>query len=462
MTDTHDTGPSLADLSPEWQRAFAWVEQELGGRVCRLRRQGRWRPAWFFDLEREDGTVLPLYFRGDRGWVEGQRVPCVLTHEWNLYRVMEAHGLPVPHVHGLCPEPRGLVMDRVPGRFNLATVADPAERAGILAHYIELLAGLHAIPVTEFEALGFERPADSRALALGDFDAWVDNFRKAKRRPEPMLEFALGWVYRNIPQGRSDVACLQADSGQFMFEDGRVTALIDMELGYLGDPLADLGGLFCRDLGEPLGPIAPALAHYERVSGRHVDHDVVRFHAVRFNLCTPLVMAHFLAGAQLEVDHAMYQAWYIVWGRAALAGIAELMRIELPVLPAYRLHPTLRAPAFDTLVDMLGKLREAAGDDEGARYDIDKPWRLALALQRADALAPAFDAIERDEIAALLGRRVEDLAEANAALEELVMQSGPERDAEFLRYFLRRIDREHELHRPALHDYVDRVLQPIS
>ncbi|MFM7784967.1 MAG: hypothetical protein ACKPE6_10050, partial [Gammaproteobacteria bacterium] len=216
------------------------------------------------------------------------------------------------------------------------------------------------------------------------------------------------------------------------------------------------------DLGEPLGPIAPALAHYERVSGRHVDHDVVRFHALRFNLCTPLVMAHFLAGAQLEVDHAMYQAWYIVWGRAALAGIAELMRIELPVLPAYTLRPTLRAPAFDTLVDMLGKLREAAGDDEGRRYDIDKPWRLALALQRADALAPAFDAIEREEIAALLGRPVEDLAEANAALEQLVMQAGPERDAEFLRYFLRRIDREHELHRPALHDYVDRVLQPIA
>ena len=72
------------------------------------------------------------------------------------------------------------------------------------------------------------------------------------------------------------------------------------------------------------------------------------------------------------------------------------------------------------------------------------------------------DAIERDEIAALLGRRVEDLAEANAQLEQLVLASGPERDTEFLRYFLRRILREHELHRPALLQYGDKELQPFE
>jgi hypothetical protein len=112
-------------------------------------------------------------------------------------------------------------------------------------------------------------------------------------------------------------------------------------------------------------------------------------------------------------------------------------------------------------VHKLGALRDAA-PDEGRRYELDQPYRLALALQRADALGPAFDAIERDEIAALLGRRVEDLAEANAQLEQLVLASGPERDTEFLRYFLRRILREHELHRPALLQYGDKELQPFE
>ena len=157
----------------------------------------------------------------------------------------------------------------------------------------------------------------------------------------------------------------------------------------------------------------------------------------------------------------MYQAWSIVWGRAALAGIAELMGVEVPSLPRYSLAPTLRAPAFDALVHKLTVLRDAA-PDEGRRYELDQPLRLALALQRADALGPAFDVIEREEIATLLGYRVEDLAEANARLEQLVLASSPDRDAEFLAYFLRRIQREHELHRPALLQYCDRELQPFE
>ena len=181
-----DESPNVAELSPDWRRGFEWVEGELGGRVRNLRRQGRWRPAWFFDLER-DGETLPLYFRGDRGHAETERVASVLDHEANIYRVLEANGLPVPHVHAMCPAPRGIVMDRCPGRFNLATLEDREQARAILEHYIELLVGMHAIEPAEFEAYGMERRGGERALALGDFDQWVAQFRRAKRRPEPAL-----------------------------------------------------------------------------------------------------------------------------------------------------------------------------------------------------------------------------------------------------------------------------------
>ena len=457
-----DVDENPAELTPEWRRAFDWVESELGGRVSGLRRQGRWRPAYFFDLERPDGTVLPLYFRGDRGHAQGERVADVLLHEANIFRVMEAHGLPVPHVHGLCPEPRGLVMERLPGDFNLGTVEEPARAARILDDYIKHMVDMHAIPASDFEDRGLQRTEGERELALGDFDQWVEQYRAAKRRPEPMLEFAVQWVYRNIPKGRSEVTFVQADSGQFLFEGDRVTALLDMETGYLGDPLADLGGLLCRDLGEPLGELAPAIQRYKELSGREFDLDVVRFHGLRFNICTPLVMAHFVAGAQPEVDHAMYVAWSIVWGRAALAGMAELMRIELPEIEAYEVPVSVRGPAYESLVRQIEDLKAEVADDEARAYEFDRPLRQARALERADALGPVFDAIEREEIGALLGHSVEGLAEADAELEALVLEAGPERDAEFLRYFYRRTLRAHELHRPALFEYVDRTLQPIE
>lgn len=452
----------LEDLTPDWKRAFAWVEQELGGRVSNLRKQGRWRPAYFFDLEREDGERLELYFRGDRGHEEGERVESVLDHEATIYRVQEANGLPVPHVYGICPDPKGIVMDRLPGDFNLDTVKDPRVKAKILDHYIELLVQMHAIDAAEFEAHGLERREGERTLALGDFDQWVEQYRKAKRRPEPMLEFAVQWVYRNIPTGRREVTFVQADSGQFLFEGDRVTALLDMETGYLGDPLADLGGMLCRDLGEPLGDLAPALRRYAEISGRDVDFDVVQFHGLRFNLCTPLVMAHFVAGAQPEVDHAMYQAWSIVWARAALAGIGQLMRVELPEIEPYEVPKSYRGPAYASLIHQLRDLKEQAAGDAGRLYELDRSLRLALALERVDALGPVFDRIEREEIALLLGHPVEDLTQANAELEKVVVESGADRDAEFLRYFYRRTLREHELHRPALFEYVDRTLQSID
>ncbi len=451
----------LANLSPDWRRGFEWVERELGGRVRNLRRQGRWRPAWFFDLERA-GKLVPLYFRGSRGHAEGERVASVLDHEANIFRVLEANGLPVPHIHGMCPEPEGIVMDRCPGRFNLATLDDREQARSVLHHYIELLVQMHAIAPSEFEAHGMERREGERSLALGDFDQWVAQYRRAKRRPEPMLEFAVQWVYRNIPSGRSEVTFVSADSGQFLFEQGRVTALLDMETGYLGDPLADLGGLLCRDLGEPLGELAPAFQRYAELSGREVDLDVVHFHGLRFNLCTPLAMAHFVAGAQPEVDHAMYQAWSIVWGRAALAGIAELLRSDLPEIEPYDLEPTLRAPAHESLVQMLAELRTQAGDDEARVYELDRPYRLALALQQADALAPAFESVEREELGKILGHAVADLSAGNAELERYVLEAGPEQDIELLHFFYRRAQRDHELHRPALFEYGDRTLQPVA
>ncbi len=131
-----DDSLTLGDLSPAWRRGFEWVERELGRRVCNLRRQGRWRPAWFFDLERE-GELVPLYFRGDRGHTEGERVASVLDHEANIYRVLEANGLPVPHVYGICRDPDGIVMDRCPGSFNLATLDDEEQRRSVFDHYIE-------------------------------------------------------------------------------------------------------------------------------------------------------------------------------------------------------------------------------------------------------------------------------------------------------------------------------------
>ena len=126
-------------MASDEQRAQSWIETELGGRVVGAERQPRWRPAWFFDLER-GSERLPLYFRGERG--EADHGVYTLEHEMRVLQVLEGQGIPVPHVYGFCPDPRGIVMERSAGRANLASAESEAERSAVLDHK---LVGVEAV-----------------------------------------------------------------------------------------------------------------------------------------------------------------------------------------------------------------------------------------------------------------------------------------------------------------------------
>jgi len=447
MASEQDRWPGL---SPTWQRGFAWVERELGGRITSFERQERWRPAWFLELER-DGETLPLYWRGERG--ETDHGVYALEHEMVVLQVLGAQGLPVPLIYGLCDDPRGILMQRCPGRANLATATSDAEREAVLDHYMELLAQMHGLDVGLFEAVGLERPKSSEALGLGDFDAWEATFRRQKRRPEPLVEFGIRWLRRNAPVHREQVSFLACDSGQFLFDAGRVTALLDFELAYLGDPAADLAGMRCRDLSEPLGDLSRGFARYAALTGSPLDLPVIDYHTARFGLVTPLAVAHLCADPPPGVNLAQYLSWYLVYGRVAIELIARLTQtpLEPPSLPDDR--PTRHSVGHRSLVSQL----QAA---EG--YETDAALRMALYLERVDRLGPALEAEDLDEVAALLGHRPSSWLVADAELEELVAAAGPERDGELARYFYRRSLRHEALLLPAMRELEHAQLQPIG
>ena len=296
-----------------------WIEHAIGGRVVHSERQPRWRPAWFIDVER-NGDTLPIYFRGDRGALD--HGVYTLEHEYRVLEVLEAHDIAVPHVYGFCPDPRGIVMQRAPGRANLLTVDDAAERAAILNDYMTWLARIHRIGTSPFQAAGLTL-GDGKMI-MADFDRWESTYRAKKLRPEPFLEFAIGWLRRDPPARRAEPTLVVGDSGQFLFEDRRVSAVIDLELAFLGDPLHDLACMRLRDLAEPLGPLAPAFAHYEAEMGAPIDRAALDFHTVRFAVCTPMSVSHVLAQPPGDIDLVRYLVWYVQFYRVALEIMADL------------------------------------------------------------------------------------------------------------------------------------------
>ncbi|MEE2672877.1 MAG: phosphotransferase family protein [Myxococcota bacterium] len=450
-------------LPAEWKRAFAWIEAELGGRIVRAQRQARWRPAWFLDLERDGGTV-PLYFRGDRA--EADHGAYALEHEMRVLQVLEGQEVPVPHVYGFCPEPRGILMERCPGRANLLTAADDAERESVLDDYMEILARIHAIDPAAFEKIGLERPTSPQSLGLGDLDIWERGFRKNKCRPEPLIEFVIGWVRRNVPHERAKVSFLCADAGQFLFEDGRVTAVLDLELACFGDPAADLGGMRCRDLSEPLGDLTRAVHRYEAITGEPVDRSVIDFHTVRFSIVTPLATAHLVANPPPGLDFVQYLAWYLVYGRAPIEVIAREMGLDLAPVEVPGADPTRHSQGHDAMRDTLEGHAKAAAeespDDEFAAYRFDAAQRLAEYLRRADRFGPALEADDLDDVAELLGHRPDTWQRADAELEALVLEADPDLDGPLIRYFHKRMLRQESLIDPVMRELRGASIQPIG
>ena len=197
-------------------------------------------------------------------------------------------------------------------------------------------------------------------------------------------------------------------------------ARLDVELATRGDPAADLGALLSRDLSEPLGDIEHALRHYEATSGEPVDRDVVRYHAVRFGLITPLATAAIVARPPVVADYVQYLSWYLVYARCPLEIVAHLEGVELapPDLPDEEPeHTSSYTVAHDALRDRFEIFERG---DAFQTYRVDALARLAAYLRRCDRFGRALEVSDLEDAGQLLGRRPADGRERDTALEALV------------------------------------------
>ena len=104
--------------------------------------------------------------------------------------------------------------------------------------------------------------------------------------PRPALEWGLRWLERNAPPPGPIVLCHRDyRTGNYMVDEQGLTGILDWEFAGWGDPLEDIGW-FCarcwrfgadeREAGG-IGTREDFHAGYERVSGRVVDREQVRY-----------------------------------------------------------------------------------------------------------------------------------------------------------------------------------------
>jgi hypothetical protein len=357
-------------------------------------------------------------------------------------------------------DPPAIVMDRLPGRVNLAKAADDAEREAVLDAYVEAMRRMHAIDVGEFGAIGLRVPADNRGAALNLYATGEANFRQAKSAPSPMIEFMWRWMQRNVPAGREQRALLQADSAQFVYENGKLSGLIDFEAAYIGDPVAEFAAMRSRDCEEPLGDIGRIVRKYEAATGMRVEASAVEFHTAGWSLMTPFQWEHSVRHPAPGDSWLEYFTWLVGCGRWALEAIAQVVGAPLdapdrPDRPDEGASPDYWQASYRNLLSVLD---EWPAVNDSASAAADRARAVTRFTEHVHAFGRELEEAAVREVSEILGARQPDLATAEAALEEFVLTASPDRDAELVRYFHRWTQRQQFLiegtgahHEPLIH-----------
>ncbi len=116
-------------------------------------------------------------------------------------------------------------------------------------------------------------PVERSDVALAQLDLWEEQFRRQRLEPHPALAWAFEWLRQHAPTA-ARISIVHGDLrfGNLLYENDRLTALLDWEMTHLGDPLEDLGWVY-RSLWSPERslPFDEFLAAYEAERGVTVD-----------------------------------------------------------------------------------------------------------------------------------------------------------------------------------------------
>ena len=280
-------------MTPDFEaKLAAAVARHLGlpGTVTALARLtgGATRSTWSFTAEVGDRTLrLVLQQSQPR---HGDDVLSRLPRVWGLgdaavLLAAERAGARVAPVRFALDEQDGIgpgvVCDFVDGEtIGGRIVRDPrfaAARAGMAAQCGEILAAIHRIDTEPLDFLVEHGPAAQVALYRDIFASYD--------WPQPALELGLKWAAAHAPQThRTTFVHGDFRAGNFIVGPDGIRAVLDWEIGHLGDPLEDLGWLCVNTWRfggpEPVGGFGrreALFAAYERASGHAVDPEHVRF-----------------------------------------------------------------------------------------------------------------------------------------------------------------------------------------
>jgi aminoglycoside phosphotransferase (APT) family kinase protein len=262
---------------------FGWVADVTGQEVVRAFRHTARREAWV--IETKDQSAGPFFLRIDRGLAAGRPSTRNLRRESALISVLDRHGVAAQKVIAWSDEYCTALQSWVTGDAELNR-ADPALRAKVMNHLMEVLAKLHAIDIGSLDLPEFERPRTALDHSLLELEAIEEPglFPVSACARDPLAAFGKRWLINHAPPSVERTVLLQGDTGpaNFLFDENGVTALVDWEWGHYGDPMEDLGNICVRDFFYPSadGDLSPYFRRYAALTGFALDPMKIEYYKI--------------------------------------------------------------------------------------------------------------------------------------------------------------------------------------
>jgi hypothetical protein len=254
-----------------------------------------------------------------------------------------------------------------------------------------------------------------------ELDVWEGRL-DASGQAEPFLRACFAWLRANVPEVAGPPSLVQGDTGpgNFLHDDGHLTALLDFELAHLGDPMEDLAWIATRNSQEPVPDFEALLDAYVRAGGA-VDRDRIRYHVVLAELrIAVLAIERADRAPSADADVGSGLVYGTLHTRLTVEAFAAATGTPLPDQPDDLRRDTPMTPYHDAV---LAQLRAVVVPAIADPFAAQRAKSIARVLKYVREVDRAGDAPEHAELTAmepLLGRRPDGpdgVAEGRRALE---------------------------------------------
>ncbi len=262
----------------------------------------------------EDGVNRDMILR--LGPPYGLFAPYSAMPEYETYKALDGSGARAPRAYDasddssilgapffLCERVKGSAPVPWAGRDSRSM--DETRRTGLAHDFIDSLAALHNFDWRVTSLAPWGRGVTRENAAARQIVEWRAKQERWALRPHPMTHRAFAWLEANRPVAPR-VSIVHGDYrlGNFLEQDGRITAILDWELVHLGDPTEDIGWAFLPQYRGGTGLVCGLakeeefLARYEEKVGFAVDRKALHFYLV-FSLLK-LALTHMAAARCFE------------------------------------------------------------------------------------------------------------------------------------------------------------------